>query len=159
MAFLFLWAVYFLKLADFAIFHLCSPSWQLSCSGCQEVKLRSQGLQKRTMILDASCLFWTLTQNTLKKPREKECSLCCNCIIQPMNSWVVIITVRVLQFQRESRMCNSWKSILLQLLKARDQALKGQELNHLHVPPAITCYLLLAIVYTWKKNQHLMAVK
>lgn len=45
-------------------------------------------------------------------------------------------------------MCNSWKSILLQLLKARDQALKGQEANLLHVPPAITCYLLIAIMYT-----------
>lgn len=76
----------FLNWLIFAIFHLCSPSWQLSCSGCQEAKLRSQGLQKRTMILDASCLFWTLTQNTLKKPGEKVCSLCCNCIIQPMNS-------------------------------------------------------------------------
>lgn len=149
----------FLNWLIFAIFHLCSPSWQLSCSGGQEAKLRSQGLQKRTMILDASCLFWTSTQNTLKKPGEKVCSLCCNCIIQPMNSWVVIIRVRVLQFQHESRMCNCWKSILLQLLKARDQALKGQEANLLHVPPAITCYLLLAIMYTWKKNQHLMAVK
>lgn len=77
----------FLIYLIFAIFHLYNPSWQLSCSDYQEAKLRSHGfLQKRTMILDASCLFWTLTQNTLKKPGEKECSLCCNCIIQPMNS-------------------------------------------------------------------------
>lgn len=49
-------------------------------------------------------------------------------------------------------MCESWRSLLLQLLEARDKGLKGQESNLLHVSLTITCYLLLAIMYTLERE-------
>lgn len=53
------------------------------------------------------------------------------CVVTASSSpWTLELLLLGLEFYSSSmnpRICNSWKSILLQLLKARDQALKGYE--------------------------------
>lgn len=144
-----LWAFCFLKLdfCHFSLIHSFPAAFLLRLSGDKAQKSRSPKESN-----DCGCFGFVLEFDSkcLKEAWGNEI-LCCKCISHPMNSWL-IIRVRVVQFQHEYPMCESWRSLLLQLLEARDKGLKGQESNLLHVSLTITCYLLLAIMYTLERE-------